>query len=125
MEREGADDLLLIFDANAIMSLEGALRREYGRDVPLPEILQMLEQGNFSMTLIICMLYAAARRNHKLSVEEAGDVLSEEGFDRTMEAVTSAMKNAYGQENGGEPGEVKPPNRRGRRAAKSGAGKAD
>jgi hypothetical protein len=86
---EGGDDLTLIFDANAFCEIEEATGLGVQGVVDL-----MTKADQVGMKHMRLLLWATAKRKHDLTLDEAGDVISDVGLEETMDAIMAAMSAA-------------------------------
>lgn len=100
---ENVKALTLVFDANALCEVEDATG--LGMEAI---VSKMGDRKSASVSFARALLFGAARRNHKLTLEEAGDVISEVGFAPVMEAIYKAMTAAMptAQSEDKKPGEL-------------------
>lgn len=101
-EGRNARRFKLVLDANAFCEIEGAL------NIGLPELMRTLAQKP-SIRVFRALLYGALYREHRMTVEEAGDLIGEAGFDLITERIEALVASAMPQEGDLPPGKTKPP----------------
>lgn len=79
----------LVYDMNALCAAEDELG-------PLTSLLTDPEKAG-SVKTIRSLIWAGLIRNHKGTIEEAGDVIDEVGLEEAANAVRAAMQKAYPQ----------------------------
>ena len=113
LEVEDGEDILLIFDFNALCEIESATGLS-------PEELMKKMQDSKELAkfgFMRALLYGAMKRGRRdLALEDAGDIISSVGPEKALRAMTEAMQAAFPAAKEGEPGGAKPP------ARKSGVG---
>lgn len=80
----------LVLDFNALCTAESAL------GIDIDEIIPRYERG-LSLTLVRGMVWAALQRHHpEITIEKAGDLISQAGLPAARTALNAAMTNAFG-----------------------------
>lgn len=110
LDREDGSSLKLIFDANAFAILE----TEWDKSMKgVIEYISTWTEDTLRTADLIMLLYASTWREHRLSREEAGDVLSEVGHEAATSTIMLAVQRAMPDaKKAPTTGEVKPPRQR-------------
>lgn len=103
----GGKTYKLVFDINSLCTAE----EELGMDV---DMLLVKYASGTSTRLVRGLIWAALQKHHPCSVDEAGDIISEVGFQESKQALEKAMVVAM------PPKEVEQKNPRKRTKAGSG-----
>lgn len=85
--KAGEKTYTLSFTINAVCELEAAL------DKPLMDVVS--DMGR--LMTIRAVLWAGLRHHHKVTLEEAGDVMQAAGAPATAEAINLALSRAFPQ----------------------------
>jgi hypothetical protein len=88
----GGRKYTLRLGSNQLVEMEQAVGQK------IPAIGAMMQSGNFGIADVRAMLWAALQKHHKqecASLEDAGDIMDEAGFERTVTAVGEAFGLAF------------------------------
>lgn len=91
--KAGEKDYTLCFTINAVCELEDRLGKSVGEIVS--------DMGRISV--VRAVLWAGLLHHHKVSIEQAGEIMHEAGAAATAQAINAAMAMAFPQPEAGAP----------------------
>lgn len=86
---EDGGNLTLVIDANAFCEIE-----DVTGDGLEAVIQKMATKAGVRLSFVRALLYAGLKRNHALTLEQAGDLITDVGLEPIIKAITEAMQAA-------------------------------